>query len=467
MQAAAAADLAQLPLPPGSWKRLVPLLGETLDYAADPVQFVNARSREHGPVFRSHLFGEPMVVVAGLDAWKQLVVVNEFTSVSMYFVKSMRKLINNPQDDISSVEDHTAMRRRWAPAFAPSALATYLRLIDARINLFLERWADLGAFELQPTLEHLTFGFASELVVGLVVDEETENELVETYCAFGQGLVALLPYNIPGLPFWRAMRAREKLLGVIKGHVAALRESMAQEDARGRHSLLYHSMVNSEDADDDQLAMKTLQLIIAGHDTTRSGLGVLLTLLPQLPGRVLQRLAEEQRTVVRAHGPGLTVAALADMHYCEATVNECLRLVGPGRGVLRRATQDLELGGYRVAAGSIIFASVDGAHLLDPVMAAAGESRHMDVGDLGASFQPERWLSEETRPAAFMPFGAGAHTCLGKPLYYLEAKALLAQVVRRYDVQLVSGPVEWLLLPFPQPTQPTIMRVARKQQPLA
>jgi cytochrome P450 len=76
------------------------------------------------------------------------------------------------------------------------------------------------------------------------------------------------------------------------------------------------------EATDDAIAAKTLQLVVAGHDTTRIALGAMLTLLPQLPQHIHEELAGEQQRVVEAHGQGLSVAALGDMPYAEGVINE-------------------------------------------------------------------------------------------------------------------------------------------------
>ncbi len=55
------------------------------------------------------------------------------------------------------------------------------------------------------------------------------------------------------------------------------------------------------------------------------------------------------------------------------------------------------------------------------------------------------------------------HLCLGMPLFFLEAKALLALLVRGYDMQrLAPDRVQWAMVPFPLPTQPATVRIQRR-----
>ena len=46
----------------------MPGLGETLTFLKDGFDFVEERTRGHGPVFRTHLLGKDAIVIAGPEA---------------------------------------------------------------------------------------------------------------------------------------------------------------------------------------------------------------------------------------------------------------------------------------------------------------------------------------------------------------------------------------------------------------
>ena len=93
--------------------------------------------------------------------------------------------------------------------------------------------------------------------------------------------------------------------------------------------------------------------------------------------------------------------------------------------------EDVELGGVKVPAGSIV-------HLLTGKVA----SEERNFADANA-FRPERWLEAggQSRPGhdtqAFLPFGAGARFCPGRHLAMLEIKMVIAMLCRNFEV----GPV--------------------------
>ena len=58
-------------------------------------------------------------------------------------------------------------------------------------------------------------------------------------------------------------------------------------------------------------------------------------------------------------------------------------------------------------------------------------------------FKPERWLTTDTEALskmerAFMPFGQGARTCVGKHISLLEITKLVPEFVQRFDFKLAD-----------------------------
>ncbi|MFF4797245.1 cytochrome P450 [Streptomyces sp. NPDC001351] len=125
-----------------------------------------------------------------------------------------------------------------------------------------------------------------------------------------------------------------------------------------------------------------------------------------------------------------------------AAIEEVLRYRSPLIWLDRRAAVDTELSGYRIPKGALVSVALvsaarDGDAFPDP-----------DTFDIGRS--SNRHLS----------FGKGAHVCLGAPLARLEAKAVLTELLTRYESFEVPGtePVEFhdpegLLAPSRLPLQ--------------
>lgn len=121
-----------------------------------------------------------------------------------------------------------------------------------------------------------------------------------------------------------------------------------------------------------------------------------------------------------ADNPLQVTAAREDPDLLDGVIEECLRLMPPARGFVRTATADVELAGTRVRAGQRVY-------LLYP--AANRDPGHFP--------RPDRF--EPARPQSYghASFGFGAHFCLGAGLARMEARALFAELLRRY------GAIRW------------------------
>jgi cytochrome P450 len=86
---------------------------------------------------------------------------------------------------------------------------------------------------------------------------------------------------------------------------------------------------------------------------------------------------------------------------------------------------------------------------------------HRNASVFGANathFVPERWdpqcaSSEELAAMSqyYLPFGAGARTCIGKHISHLEMVKLIPELVRRYDFKCISDELDtsnrWFVKP--------------------
>jgi len=176
---------------------------------------------------------------------------------------------------------------------------------------------------------------------------------------------------------------------------------------------------------------EVMTLVVAGHETTASGLNWTWYLLSQHP-EVEARLHAEIDTT-----PELPEAGLAQMEalaYTGNVINEALRLYPPGWLLSRRTLAADVLGGYEIPAGTDV--------LLSPYLL----HRHPKFWKDPDSFRPERFDAEHEaeRPRfAYMPFAAGPRHCIGETLALYEMLMHLYKVARRYRLAYVPDkPIE-------------------------
>jgi len=122
---------------------------------------------------------------------------------------------------------------------------------------------------------------------------------------------------------------------------------------------------------------------------------------------------------------------------------EALRFIPPVPSIPRRALREFEYGGYTIPAGTQVGINIHMVH---------HQEEHWPDP---MRFDPMRFSPEQVKARhkyAWVPFGGGAHMCLGLHFAYMQVKILLAHVLTRYEVQIAEGyEPEWQPWPIPKP----------------
>jgi cytochrome P450 len=157
---------------------------------------------------------------------------------------------------------------------------------------------------------------------------------------------------------------------------------------------------------DPEVRDELLTLLLAGHETTATGLAWTLDLLLHEP-RVL------------------AVATEREERYLDAVVKEALRIrpVIPGVGRVVRE-QPYRLNGYEVPVGVEINPSIRTIH------------RRADLYPDPGAFRPERFLGPDSPDTyTWVPFGGGTRRCLGASFALTEMRIVLARILERAQLK--------------------------------
>jgi cytochrome P450 len=160
---------------------------------------------------------------------------------------------------------------------------------------------------------------------------------------------------------------------------------------------------------DSELLDHVLTLLGAGHDTTAAALAWCFERVLRHPG-VLERC----RAAIEQE----------DRDYLTAVVNEVLRTRPVADSAARKLSVPLELGGYRIPAGTFVIASIRGVQSSPAVW----PDPH--------GFRPERFLKHPA-PYTFIPFGGGDRRCIGASFATMEIRTVLSTVLQRIELRPV------------------------------
>jgi cytochrome P450 len=174
-----------------------------------------------------------------------------------------------------------------------------------------------------------------------------------------------------------------------------------------------------------------LNFIIAGRDTTAQNLTWTFFELCQRP-EVVQRIRKEVKEVCGEAEVGY--GDVSRLQYIRAVVDESLRLHPSVPFDIKMAVaDDVFPDGTVIKAGSRVG------------YAPFSQGRDKTLwGQDACDFRPERWQEMPRRPSPyeFVAFNAGKRECLGKRLAEMEMVTLVANLVRRFDFELLVKPQE-------------------------
>ncbi|XP_040385952.1 alkane hydroxylase MAH1-like [Oryza brachyantha] len=235
-------------------------------------------------------------------------------------------------------------------------------------------------------------------------------------------------------------KAREVLDASIAEFIA-LRRERAADDATGADLLTSYLACQHEIGKDGAeldafLRDTTLNLMVAGRDTTSSALTWFFWLLSKHPDVEARILAE-----LRAHPPSSTgagghrtAAELKRLVYLHAALSESLRLYPPVPFEHKAAVRpDTLPSGVAVGPTRRVIVSLYSMGRMEAVWGKDCEE-----------FRPERWLTpagrfQHERSCKFAAFNVGPRTCLGRDLAFAQMKAVVAAVVPRFGVTAATA----------------------------
>ena len=234
--------------------------------------------------------------------------------------------------------------------------------------------------------------------------------MLRTLSYIGPGIWTVLPSG--ALPPPRAVE-------VLDAHLLHLIRSRRAE-SEPPNDLLTHLV--QAFADNDLVRDQLLTMLIAGHDTSTAHLSWTLYLLGTHP-KWMERVQSEIHSNLGADPPTPeNVRGLSTLHN---VLRESLRLFPPIHSLNRSAIKDVDVAGYRIAAGTRLLVSV---YLVQ---------RHPSYWDAPSEFRPQRWESGgQPHPFSYVPFGAGARNCVGGAFAQLEAPLILTTLLQRYNLTL-------------------------------
>jgi cytochrome P450 family 135 len=387
---------------------------QTVLWAVRPISFMQRARRRYGDTFtiRPYAFGN-IVVLADPAHIKEV-----FTGDRDVFAAGKANAAMSPVLGVHSLltldgERHLRQRKLMLPPFHGEAVGRYRERIEQITEAELATWPTGKPFPIRPRMQSITLEIILRAVIG-VSDAQRLARLRELlpklldFSVFDMWAVWLFPKLLDSRLARRnpSVRVRPEVDRLLFEEIDAHRA-----DPDGHNDILA-LLCSARDADgeplsDENLLDQIITLLLAGHETTTTGLAWALERLTRQPA-ALGRLCQELDA-----GGG---------DYLDAVVNETLRVRPVIDGVWRKLTAPALVAGQRLPAGTLVFPAI--------VLVQTSGDAFPDP----ENFRPERFLDGSPPPYTFIPFGGGTRRCIGAAFAVMEMKTVLSTVLMHLEL---------------------------------
>ncbi|AQK64225.1 cytochrome P450 87A3 [Zea mays] len=426
----------QVRLPPGS--RGLLFLGETLHYLAASSTpgvlppFFQRRLERYGPIFRTNLVGEDLVV--SLDAELNAhVLKQEERGFQIWYPPSFMRVFGADNITAKLGVLHHHMRTLVLRLFGHQTVrSVLLHDVQRSARDELRSWLGRPDVEVRTATSRMIFGVTAKKLISH--DDAASGEtLWRCFHDWTSGLLSF-PVSIPGTTFYRCMQGRKKVMTMLKQQLVERRRNAAErETTEDFFDLVIDELNKPDPMMDESTALDLLfTMLFASHETTSMVLTVILKYLTDNP-KALQELTEEHERILESRanpGSDLTWEEYKSMKFTSHVIHESLRLANIALAMFRKANQDVHINGYTIPKGSKIMMCALASHL------------NTEVYEDPSVFNPWRWkdIPEPVGTSKdFMAFGGGLRLCAGAEFSKMQMAMFLHYLVTNYSWKPVSG----------------------------
>jgi cytochrome P450 len=309
-------------------------------------------------------------------------------------------------------------RRALADFFSVPAMERFARQVTQAFAKRAEGWPQ-GVFDLEWSREAAVI--SGEAMMAFFFDSSGAETLASDLSTVERGMESRVMNPLARMfdsfpPGSKARRSLKRVHALVSSHSSRLPLYQVRKKLGGEKALV-----------------REIQTLLGAGSTTIHLLGWCGQLLADHP-----ECQDQLRSEIDSLGRTPSLQALEAAPYLEAVISEGLRLYPPAPYLLRRR-------------------SVKGRHY--SFISIQAMNRHPDFWDRPDEFQPERWLDSggsllPARPY-FIPFGLGPRACIGKRLAMIEARVVISELVRRFNlVSAIPGGVKAKTIILTRPRAP-------------
>jgi len=420
-------DLLHIPGPDKHW---LPFY-TTVKFLQDPLAHVQKNYDAYGPVFRRGDFGDWGVTLIGPEA-NELVLFNKdriFSSeqgwhpVLEYLFPRGLMLMDDPE--------HRQHRKTLSVAFKPEPMKHYFGQLQEGIGRGVAAWP--ASFKFYPAIKALTLDLAATSFLGIPWGPEADT-INRSFIDMVQASIGIVRKPLPGTAMKKGVKGREFMCAFFAREIPNRRGKPGDD--------FFTQFCNVRDDDGNLLTDQEVIdhmnfLMMAAHDTLTSSLTSTVFYLATNP-----EWQEWVREEVQAK-PVISYDNMGEFERIEMAFKEAMRLLAPVPAIPRRALREFTFGNHVIPKGCEVGVNPMLTHRLPHIWP---DPERYDP----TRFTPEN--SKGRHKYAWVPFGGGAHMCLGLHFAYMQAKVFLHALLSANRVSVPAGyKPDFQMFPMPKP----------------
>ncbi len=425
----------------------IPFFGTTLSQLADPHALTARMVEKYGLIYRLKSFGGRFVQMLGPDANELVLFDRDKVFSSEQGWGPLLNLLFPRGLMLMDFEQHRVHRKTLSVAFKPEPMKLYSDALNDGIRERVKDWSG-KPMRFYPAIKQLTLDLAATSFLGIPWGPDAE-KVNKAFVAMVQATVGLVRVPVPGTKMGRGVAGRKFLIAYFGKQIAERRvgdgQDMFSQVCRATNEA-------GELLSDGEIIDHMNFMLMAAHDTITSSASSMVMLLGQNPAWQ-DRLREEMEGL-GINGDDLPHERLGELVLTDYAFKESLRMIPPVPSLPRRAVRDFSFGGFQFKAGTFVGIQPAFTH------------RMPEYWPEPDTFDPLRFEPEAVRDRhkyAWVPFGGGAHMCIGLHFATMQIKLLMWHMLRHHDIVPDAGSgAKWQAWPIPQPKDGLPMRLVAR-----
>ncbi len=406
-------------------------IADSRSMVRNPVEVFEQYRERFGPTFTVHFGGVKPSVVTTDPLVIEHVLRGNRDNYEKSHIQVERMVEFQGKGLVNSHGDMWMRQRRLiAHGFKPSHLTRLLPMQQDVLEELMrgfDRDVQRGPVDIHEQMVRFTLRLVGKSLFGRSMRDDELEQIGDAISAIQAFILRQIvqPWKIP---WFRASGLTAKHQQLRRdGDAIALKHVRARlHDGLGDNDMLrvlvetpYHD--TGQPMSESLVLIESLQLLVAGNETSSNALTWIFYLLARHPQHILD-IRDEVAAVI-----GNDAIDYKNLHQLEGTVrviDEALRLYPPFWMIDRIALSDDVIGGVRIPAGTMVIPYIYGTH------------RNGEHWNDVESFDPRRFENAPSKARhrfAYIPFGGGPRTCIGANMALMQILMIVVAFVRRYD----------------------------------